>query len=161
MAWSRDVASQPGDEFVNTCADIWPKMKGSAATITVSGTVLCEASLLDVPALGLAPIHFADLFAVPPSRMGSPLDWPLHDILDPAQRERFAPSEDRKLDFLAKLFANSAVGEVAVLRAPEAIRAHPDWMRKESAWLLAMFERLRRPYGGSAEPAHSSYESAL
>jgi hypothetical protein len=161
MAWYRDVARLPGVEFVNPFADIWPQMKGSAATVTVSGTVLCEASLLDVPALGLAPIHFAELFAVPPSRMGSPLDWPLHDVLDPSQRERFTPSEDKKLDFLAKLFANSAVGEVAVLRAPEEVRAHPDWMRKETDWLLAMFARLRRPYGGAAEPAQSSYESAL
>ena len=153
MAWYDEVGRLPGVVFVNPFDDIWPQMLGSAATVTVGGTVLGEAGLLGVPALGLAPIHFAELFATPTSRMGSPLDWPLKDILDPAQRSRWAPSDEQKIAFLARQYANSGEGDVAVLRAPEAVRNDPEWLRKETEWLLAMFAALRRPYGGQAASA--------
>ena len=40
-----------------------------------------------------------------------------------------------------------------MLRAPEAVRNDPEWLRRETEWLLAMFAALRRPYGGDAASA--------
>ena len=48
-----------------------------------------EAAMLGVPALGLGSVHFSELFALPATRRSTPLDWPMADLLDPAQRARF------------------------------------------------------------------------
>ena len=95
MRWCAGSPGLPGVVIVDPFTDIWPQMKGSSATVTVCGTVLFEAALLGVPALGLGSVHFSELFAVPASRRSTPLDWPLEDILDPARREPLGPRRAR------------------------------------------------------------------
>ena len=142
MRWWQELARTPGVVIVDPFTDIWPQMKGSSATVTVCGTVLFEAALLGVPALGLGSVHFSELFAVPASRRSTPLDWPLEDILDPAQRHRWVPDEPTRIAYLAKLFANSGLGNADDLRRPEAVRNHPDWQRREAGFLLDMLGRI-------------------
>lgn len=143
LQWYREVARLPGVVFVDPYADIWPQMTGSAATLSVSGTVLLEAAMLGVPALGLAPVLYSDLLAVKPSRMSGALDWPLLDVIDPAQRGRWAPDEAARIEYLAKIFANSGKGDPSLIRVPPEIRNQPDWQRPEAEFLMVLVEQLR------------------
>ncbi len=135
MRWWRELERLPGVVIVDPFEDIWPQMKGSAATVTVCGTVLYEAAMLGVPALGLGPVHFDELYALPATRRSTPLDWPVADLLDPAQRERWAPSEEKRIAYLAKLIANSGLGIVDDIRQPASVQSDPNWQREPAAFI--------------------------
>ncbi len=143
LAWYKRIGGLPkvilGDPF----APIYPLINSAAAVISISSTVAFESALLGTPALLLAPVHFSGLTAVPPTRMSHPLEWPLADIMDPAQRERWTPTRQAKIDLFALIIANSAVGECAVLRAGPEITGHADWLKKEADFFAKAFAQFR------------------
>ena len=147
LDWWHRLAHIAG--VVDPFDDIWPQMKGSVATVTVCGTVLYEAALLGVPALGLGPVHFDELYALPATRRSTPLDWPIDALLDPAQRHRFVSDEPTRLAYLAKLFANSTPGALDDLRQPREVRDRPDWQHGTADFMLDTL----RVMGAIAQPA--------
>ena len=142
LSWWRRVERLPSVVIVDPFEDIWPQMKGSAATATVCGTALYEAAMLGVPALGLGPVHFGELYALPATRRSTPLDWPMAGLLDPGQRARWVPDEAARIAYLAKLIANSELGIVDDLRQPASVLANPDWQRKEAAFIADTLRRI-------------------
>ncbi len=143
-SWYRRVSALPKVRFSDPFAPIYPLLKSAGAVITVSSTVAFEAALLDTPALLLAPVHYAGLAAVPPTRMSNPLDWPLSDILDIAQRSKWVPKDADKIALLADIIANSIVGEPALLRAAAAITEHPDYLKPEAAFFAQAIGQFRK-----------------
>ncbi len=143
-SWYKRVGTWPKIRFGDPFAPIYPLIKSAGAVVTVSSTVAFEAALLDTPALLLSPVHYASLAAVPPTRMTTPLDWPLAEILDINQRERWVPSETSKIDLLANIIANSVVGEPAILRASRDITEHPDHLRSEAAFFANAIAQYRK-----------------
>jgi Capsule polysaccharide biosynthesis protein len=143
-SWYRRVAALPKVRFSDPFAPIYPLLKSAGAVITVSSTVAFEAALLDTPALLLAPVHYAGLAAVPPTRMASPLDWPLSAILDKDQRSKWVPKDADKIALLADIIANSTVGEPALLRADPEITGHPEYLKSEAAYFACAIGQFRR-----------------
>lgn len=143
-SWYARVAALPKVRLSDPFAPIYPLVKSAAAVITVSSTVAFEAALLDTPALLLAPVHYAGLSAVPPTRMSSPLEWPLADILDANQRSRFVPDDSAKIALLADIIANSTVGEPALLRVSAEITEHPDYLKSEAVFFARSINQYRK-----------------
>jgi hypothetical protein len=143
-SWYQQVGALPKVRFGDPFAPIYPLIKSAGAVVTVSSTVAFEAALLDTPSLLLAPVHYASLAAVRPTRISSPLDWPLADILDSTQRAKWVPSEETKIDLLASIIANSVVGEPATLRAPTAIVEAPGYLRHEAGFFAKAIAQYRK-----------------
>jgi hypothetical protein len=143
-SWYQQVGALPKVRFGDPFAPIYSLIKSAGAVITVSSTVAFEAALLDTPALLLAPVHYASLAAVKPTRMSSPLDWPLADIMDITQRVNWVPSEPTKIELLASIIANSVVGEPAILRAPAAMVEAPDYLRHEAGFFAKAIAQYRK-----------------
>jgi hypothetical protein len=143
-SWYQQVGALPKVRFGDPFAPIYPLIKSAGAVVTVSSTVAFEAALLDTPALLLAPVHYASLAAVKPTRMSSPLDWPLAEILDSTQRAKWVPTEGAKIELLASIIANSVVGEPAILRAPTAMVEAPDYLRHEASFFAKAVAQYRK-----------------
>ena len=142
-SWYKRAAALPKVVFSDPFEDIFPLLSSANAVVTVSSTVAFEAAMLGAPSLLLAPVHFSSLAAVEPKRSSHPLDWPLKDIIDIEQRSRWTPSKNKKVEVLARIFANSAIGDPAVLRAPESVTQEPSWMETEANFTAQMIKAFR------------------
>ena len=143
VSWYRDVERLPNVRLVDPFLPIHDMIRGAAAVVTISGTVGYEAALLDVPVLGLAPLYFSELYSAPVDHGSDPLDWPLRRMLtDPATR----PTGDRarRIDFLARLHANSFAGNPVRLHSTPEQRAGAGYLEIEADAFLAFCAHVRR-----------------
>lgn len=144
LAWYRRVRALPNVRLIDPFEDIFRLIKGADLVVTISGTAAYEAALMGVPSVGLSQVFFAPLLLNRPGARSHPLEWRLRELLG---APRAAPSPQPRpehVDFLARLHANSFVGNPAELEVPAERRSAPDYAEIEAAAFSAFVAGLRR-----------------
>ena len=150
ISWYRKLSRLPNVRLIDPFQEIYGLIRSADIVVTISGTVGYEAALLRVPALGLAPVFFAPLMSNDISARTHPLEWRFLEILAAPRTDATTEEHRKRVDFLARLRANSFAGDPAVLRIARARRASPSHMKEEARAFLDFANALRRrPYTAS------------
>ena len=142
--WYRKLSRLPNVRLIDPFTQIYELIRSADVVVTISGTVGYEAALLKVPALGLAPVFFAPLMSNKISARTHPLEWRFFEILATPPTRSDVDEYRKRVDFLARLHANSFSGNPAVLRIARARRTNPGHLKKEARAFLIFANALRQ-----------------
>ena len=84
------------------------------------------------------------------------MSWPWERLLAPDARATMTPSWERKVDFLADMFANSFEGDPERLMTPDAVRHAPGYVAEEAEGFHAFAEGQRAKRRAASKPIRST-----
>jgi hypothetical protein len=143
LGWYRKLSKLPNVRFVDPRLDIYGLVRGASLVVTITGTVGYETALMGIPVVALAPIFFAPLMSHRVTNRSHPLEWSFRDLLTLPTTPN-ADTRAKRIDFLARLHANSFVGNPAPLEFPDVQRADPNHLKGEKQAFVSFMEALRR-----------------